>query len=180
MYNMNGVTKPRTTPFPEQVLGAKWIPLTRGLFALVDDEDYDRVRHLTWSAQKSVRTFYAVRGYRINGKFKMDLLHRVIMNAPDAMQVDHIDANGLNCRRANMRVCTVKENHRNMRKPLSAKTSPFKGVHWATQRAKWVARIHWDDKGYTLGYFDDEIAAAQRYNREARLRFGEFALLNPV
>lgn len=171
---------PRTAPMPPPVDGAKWVPLTKGLFALVDAVDYESVSKYTWTALTTSRSNYAVRGYRIGGKSQMDLLHRVIMNAPSGMQVDHIDSNGLNCRRGNMRVCTVKQNHQNTRKPLSAKTSRFKGVYWLTQRAKWVARLHWDGKGHTLGYFNDETKAAARYNEEAVRRFGEFSLLNAL
>lgn len=171
--------KPRLTPPPPPVEGAKWISLTRDVFALVDDADYELVKRYTWSALKTTRSYYAVRCYSIGGgKKRTELLHRVIMDAPAGMQVDHIDSDGLNCRRANMRVCTVKENHRNTRKPLSAKTSRFKGVYWMKQRNKWVAGIYYDNKRRTLGYFDEECAAARRYNEEATRVFGEFARLN--
>src|ERR1043165_2122866 len=85
------------------------IPLTQGYVALVDDCDYEWLSQWKWCAHvaKGGRTAYAFRAKGI-------AMHRVIMNAPEGMDVDHRDHNGLNNTRANLRICTHAENQRNM------------------------------------------------------------------
>jgi hypothetical protein len=149
------------------------IPLTRGLFAIVDAEDYPRLSRYTWFAEGTCKNFYAVR--KENGKsIKM---HREIMNAPDHLVVDHIDHNGLNNRRENLRVCTFAENCRNLRSSRH-KTSKYKGVHWRKRCKKWAAQITCENKSYHLGYFTDELAAAKAYDKAAKKYHGDFASLN--
>jgi len=100
------------------------IPLTRGLFAIVDADDYLWLSKYTWFAEGTDKNFYAVR--KAGGKsIKM---HRQIMNAPDHLVVDHIDHNGLNNRKENLRICTFAENCRNLRASRH-KSSKYKGVH---------------------------------------------------
>ena len=149
------------------------IPLTRGLFAVVDAEDYERLSKYTWFAEGTDRNFYAVR--KENGKsIKM---HRQIMNAPDHLVVDHIDHNGLNNRKKNLRICTFAENCRNLRASRH-KSSKYKGVHWHKGNRKWAAQVTCDHKTHHLGYFVEEIDAAMAYDRAAVELFGEFASLN--
>jgi len=143
------------------------IPLTRGKFAVVDAEDYLRL------SEGTDRNFYAVR--KAGGKsIKM---HRQIMNAPDHLVVDHIDHNGLNNRKENLRICTFAENCRNLRASRH-KSSKYKGVHWHKRNHKWAAQITCDHKTHHLGYFGDEIDAAMAYDRAARKYHGEFAQPN--
>ncbi len=150
----------------------RYIPLTKGLFAVVDAADYDWLSQYKWTAQMSGGKVYAVR----NHKGKAILMHREIMQPPDDMVVDHIDGSGLhNCRR-NMRVCTRQQNLCNTR-PRGGR-SQYKGVRWETRRNKWVAEITCKGKRYHLGYFHDEIEAAKAYDRKARELFGPFARLN--
>jgi hypothetical protein len=146
------------------------IPLTRGLFAIVDATDYERLSRHTWFAEGTAQNCYAVR--KENGRsIKM---HRQITRAPDHLVVDHIDHNGLNNRRANLRLCTFAENCRNLR-ITRHKTSKYKGVHWHKGQKKWAAQITANGKRHHLGYFAKEIDAAQAYDRAAPKYHGQFA-----
>jgi hypothetical protein len=164
--------------YPSRVCNAqnhapRLIPLTRGQFAIVDAEDYPRLSKYIWFAEGRPGSFYAVR--KENGKsIKM---HREILNAPDHLVVDHIDHNGLNNRKSNLRLCTFAENCRNLRNSRH-KTSKYKGVCWNKKLKKWAAAISCNNKTYHLGYFQDEIEAAKAYDKAARIYHGEFAALN--
>lgn len=149
------------------------IPLTRGLFAIVDAEDYERLSRDTWFAEGTTKNCYAVR----KRKGKSIKMHREITNAPKHLVVDHKDHDGLNNRKANLRVCTFAENCRNLR-ATRHKSSKYKGVHWHKGSRKWAAQITANNKRYHLGYFTEEIAAAQAYDRAAPKYHGEFAHLN--
>jgi hypothetical protein len=106
-------------------------------------------------------------------------LHRLIMDAPKGMQVDHINGNGLDCRRSNMRLTTHKQNHQNVR-GNARNTSGFKGVRWKKDHHTWEARIKTDGRTRHLGYFPTPEDAAEAYNRAAVQLFGEYANLNQV
>ncbi len=103
-------------------------------------------------------------------------MHRVIMNPPDDMVVDHIDSNGLNNRRTNLRVCTLLQNSYN-RKTIKA-SSQYKGVRWNKRKKRWVSSISPNGKFILIGYFKDELTAAKAYDEKAKEFFGEFAYLN--
>ncbi|MBW1855173.1 MAG: HNH endonuclease [Deltaproteobacteria bacterium] len=148
------------------------IPLTRGKFALVDAGDYYRLSKFHWMANKGSNTFYASR----TGNRKKLMMHRVIMNPPGHLFVDHIDHNGLNNCRSNLRLCTPAQNRCNL---ISKKgNSKYKGVHWKSSRKKWAAAIQLNRKIYHIGHFTDEIAAARAYDERAKQLHGEFACLN--
>ena len=101
-------------------------------------------------------------------------MHQFIMRPPKGKVVDHIDGNGLNNRRANLRLCTPRQNRRNTRP--RRKTSAFLGV--SRRGSKYLARIKHDGRQLYLGLFDDEIEAARARDRKACELFGEFAWLN--
>jgi hypothetical protein len=155
----------------------KTIPLSQGLFALVDDADYPRVTAHKWSASKSRSNLYAVRTIKTpDGRRRSQLLHRFIMGVTDpTIDVDHKDHDGLNCQRHNLRRCVRGENDGNRRKTRGA--SRFKGVSWASGRELWRACIR-IEKTVHLGYFSDEIEAALAYDTAARIRFGVMANCN--
>ena len=152
----------------------RYIPLTRGKFAIVDAADYESLSQHKWLANgDEKRGFYAAR--RVGNK--LVLMHRVIMNPPEGTVVDHINRNSLNNRRRNLRICTQKENSRNGR-PSRRSTSRFKGVYFHKQTRKWIATIGYNGKTIHLGSFDDEVEAARAYDRKAYELFAEFAYLN--
>jgi hypothetical protein len=154
----------------------KTIQLTRGKVALVDDCDYERLSMLEWCALKHPSTFYAVKSGRTATGRKMTYMHREILKPPHNMQCDHIDGNGLDNRRCNLRICTQAENLRNGR--ARAGSSRFKGVSWHKSGQKWLAQIKDDGKTIYLGLFPDETEAARAYDAAARELFGEFARPN--
>lgn len=170
--------KLRTSPLPPSIPGAKWIPLTKGLFALVDDADYELVNAYNWNVTAKSRSGNLYVERRAGGRLLS--LHRWLMNAPKGTQVDHINGNGLDCRRANMRVCSVKENHWNVRKQNRATSSRFKGVTWDKNRNLWMAKIKHNGKHKYLGRFSEQELAARAYNRAAEELFGAFALPNTL
>ncbi len=159
--------------FKQGSTAVRRIPLTQGKFATVDAKDYYRLAQFQWFAEFGGRTFYAVR--KQNGKsIKM---HRYIMSAPSHLVVDHIDHNGLNNCRANLRLCSFAQNMRNVVSNVGA-TSTYKGVHWNKRMKRWAASIQFEKKQYHLGYFTDETEAAKAYDKKASQLHRQFACLN--
>lgn len=103
-------------------------------------------------------------------------LHRTILNPSKEKVIDHIDHNGLNNRRSNLRICTQTQNVANQRKGKGS--SNFKGVYWNKREQKWRAGIGYKGKDFHLGYFKDELEAAKAYDKAAKDLWGEFAKLN--
>lgn len=162
---------------PTPVDGARWIPLTRGLWAMVDEADYPLASEHVWGITKT--TPYPSKEVKTNGKRSKLFLHRLLMSPPPGKFVDHIDGNKLDCRRSNMRICTKSDNCRNRRVSWwYGKTSRFKGVCWNRRDGKWMAYIYVNWKMIRLGSFENEIDAAQHYDEAAREYFGEFAYPN--
>lgn len=156
----------------------KHIPLTKGKFAIVDDGDYEAIKRFKWRITGNGRKVYAVRSKRIGFlRRKNEYLHRVIMNAQDGEQIDHIDGNGLNCTRTNMRKATHSENLRNRGAPKD-NTSGYKGVSFRLGR--WRAQIVVNDKQIYLGTFDTPEQAAKAYNEAAVKHHGKFAHINDL
>ncbi len=153
------------------------IPLTQGRFAKVDPEDYLWLSQFRWCCKNSPRSIYAVRNVTVGGKSTRVYMHRLIMKTPEHLVCDHVNHDGLDNRQGNLRNCTIQQNNANSRAAEGA-TSQFKGVAWDRRRRKWVAYIKKDGKQRNLGYFDDEIEAAQTHNTAARKLHGEYAALN--
>jgi hypothetical protein len=143
---------------------------------IIDDEDYDIVSQYSWYAGKGTNTFYACRniGYAIR---TIQRMHTFITGYS---KCDHINGNGLDNRKSNLREVTSKQNNMNRSKTSNSTTSVYKGVHWVTRRSKWQAKIFVDGKDKFLGYFHDEKEAAIAYNKAATKFFGEFCKLNEV
>ena len=154
------------------------ISLTQGFFALLDDEDFDRTSAFKWSATRAGKTVYGVRKVRtVSGRTTSQLMHRFIMDVTNPkINVDHVDHNGLNCQKHNLRLCVRGENTVNAHKTRGA--SKYKGVGWDAERRLWRACIRVHGKSIHLGRFADEVEAALIYDAAARSAFGEFALCN--
>jgi hypothetical protein len=155
------------------------IPLTKGLFAIVDPDDYDRLVNFNWHARKSTYTHYAVRSIKIGkNKIKVECMHHIIIDIPPGLFCDHINHNGLDNRKANLRPATLAQNIRHRRKFKSPSRSKYKGLTWRKKENAWHVRITVHYKRIFLGSFKDELEAAHAYDRAAKQFYGDFATLN--
>lgn len=155
----------------------KKIPLTQGQYAIVDDEDYDKVVRYKWRAVWGGYCFYAVHTLWNKGKRYEIRMHRFILNGPDTSLVDHRNYNGLDNRKSNLRLCSHSQSQYHRRGSKNG-TSQFKGVYFRTQNQSWQAQIKYNGKSIWIGQYEDEVAAAKSYDEKARQLFGEFAHLN--
>jgi hypothetical protein len=143
--------------------------LTKGKVTIVDEADFK------WLSQR--RWYYHIKGYAVSTSPKPSyLMHRLILNAPKDLQVDHINGDKLDNRRCNLRLCTAVQNRMNVFS-YRGTSSEFKGVSWNKRLAKWESHISLNGKRH-LGFFTNEQDAAQAYNEAASRQFGEFARLN--
>ena len=151
-----------------------FIPLTKGNEAVIDASDLPLVKDFNWCTNVGAsRSIYAARADCSSGKQRIVYLHRVLMGDPDGMVVDHIDGNGLNNRRSNLRLATRAENNRNQR--LSrANSTGIKGVSWNEQAGRWRAMIGLGGKLKFLGNFDSQEAARAAYKTASEKNHGEF------
>lgn len=175
-------TDPATEP--PAVLGARWLPLTRGKWALVDEGDFAGVVGFAWQfappgyAQRSRRAEEAASPPKIR-------LHRHLLGltrlADRTTFIDHINGDGFDNRRSNLRLATTAQNAQNLRTPRDNK-SGYKGVYFDKHRGRWKASIKPPAplRRKTLGYFDSAEDAARAYNKAAQEHFGEFAMLNTI
>lgn len=152
------------------------VPLGRGLYALVDEEDYERVMQHVWNAgRKTGRTHYASTHTKMQaGNI---LMHRFILNPPADMAVDHINGDGLDNRKCNLRICMNTDNLKNSRPMRNKKYSKYKGVGYHLRDSLWKATLVKDGRAFAR-YFKSEIEAAMAYDMMAREKFGEYAYLN--
>ena len=158
------------------------IPITKGLAAIVDDDDYEKLRQYNWSYHGRG---YAARGFHKDGKLVIVKMHQAVMGkTPEGYVIDHINGNKLDNRKTNLRLVTIQQNTFNSsaRQMVAGKPcrSRYKGVHWRDERGKWVSRITKDGKHYYLGLFDTEVQAAAAYNNAAKSLFGDYAKLNDL
>jgi len=155
------------------------IPLTQGKFAIVDKCDYAWLNKHKWYYTQG----YALRhSKRINGRQKTIYMHRAILERQgfkDFVHTDHVNGDGLDNRRNNLRPATVSQNQHNQKKSEN-NTSGFKGVSRHKRDQKWQATIQINGKRRHLGYFDDLKKAAKAYNKAAKKYHKEFAYLNKV
>ncbi len=155
---------------------SKEIKITDGMKALVDDEDFDRLVKYNWNAHYGGRRCYAIRfSHMVDGKGVYVLMHREILS-PDG-DVDHINGNGLDNRRSNLRAATRSQNSMNQR-PRPDGRSKYKGVCWHKQHKKWRAYISMNYKQKHVGLYTTQLEAALAYDRAALELFGEFARPN--
>jgi hypothetical protein len=159
----------------------KTIPLTKGYFTKVDDEDYEELAKIRWhvTIQKGSERPRACRSVRKNGKkMKNIYMSRVILNPPIGKYVDHVNGDTLDNRKSNLRLATPTENSRNYPRPKTNK-SGYKGVSFDKRENKWKACISTNkEKNKHLGYFNTPQEAGVAYN-EASLKYhGEYGRIN--
>ena len=156
----------------------KEIQLTRGMVAMVDDEDFEYLNEFKWCAAKMDSSIYAIRPTIKNGKKSTISMHRCIISEIDNVFIDHINGNGLNNQRSNLRRCNDQQNQRN-RRPNKGTSSDFKGVRVIKSKTKkYTSRIKVSGITIHIGNFYSEIEAAKAYDIKAKELFGEFAWLN--
>lgn len=149
------------------------VPLTQGQFGIIDIEDIAFAKSHNWVAVKHA-TYYMTTTEKTHKKY----YHRLIMNCPPGKQIDHINHDGLDNRKINLRITDASQNSRNTRKTFRLTTSKFKGVYWDKSRKLWAATIRINYKHKTIGRFKNEIEAAKAYDKKAKELFGEYSCLN--
>lgn len=145
---------------------AKEIKLTQGKVAIVDDKDYEYLSQFKWHWKSNN---YAAR----ESSRKTIFMHREIMKPQDGMLIDHIDGNGLNNQRNNLRICNKSQNGMNRQNNTGRQ---FKGVYPVGK--KFVARIQVDGENKYIGTYETQDEAARAYDRAAIDLFGRFAKTN--
>jgi hypothetical protein len=149
----------------------KKIPLNKGMFAIVDAEDFDFISSYNWSY---------INGYAVsNIGYKTSYMHRILNKTPDCFQTDHINGNKLDNRKSNLRQANFSQNNCNKSK-TSNNSSGYKGVSWHKKSEKWRADIKINKKQTSLGLFNCKETAAVAYNKKALELHGSFARLNDI
>lgn len=153
-------------------MGFAEVPLKQGAVTLIDEADLPLISGARWHAYHNGNglTTYAK-------SYSMGLMHRAILQPPSHLEVDHINGNGLDNRRSNLRLATKAQNQAN-RRPSRTNTSGFKGVSPHAQVRKWKAEIRVAGVRHYLGLFNSPEEAAQAYDCAAFQHFGEYARLN--
>lgn len=149
------------------------ISLTRGKCAIVDDADFDELSKHKWYARYGRSGFYARRAiYDTNLKQEIISMHRLIANAPKGMVVDHINHDTLDNRRANLRVCTSRQNSLNKAGPNKNSTTGIRGVF--ESEYGYISKIGVNGKSVYLGLFKCPIEAGKAYAEANKKYFGTF------
>lgn len=165
----------------ELELKYKEIPLSQGKVTIVDIKDFQYLNQFKWHGFQDPKNgiFYVARNIWKNNKRTTISIHREIMKSPKNMDVDHINGDGLDNRRCNLRICFHYQNMINRGKNIN-NTSGYKGVFWHKKIKKWQSRIVKKYKPIHLGYFNSKEEAALAYNKGAIKYFRGFAQLNEM
>ena len=147
------------------------IKLNRDKVALIDNQDWILVSQYKWFWNKARRNVY-----RNKKDKKSSFIHRLIMNPPNDMDVDHANGNPLDNRRSNLRICTRSQNNCNKAKQCN-NTSGYKGVYWDKKNNKWRAKVSVNKRDYCMGRYKNIIDAVKAYNNGAKILHGKFARL---
>lgn len=162
-------------------LNMETIVLTKGYSALVDAEDASWLNQWKWRIHemRGGEKRYACRSVRLGDKWATLFMHQVVAGTPAGFYTDHIDGDGLNNQRSNLRIVTRGQNIQNSMKK-SVSSSKYKGVHFSRCSSPWMARIQKDGHPVYLGMYKTEVLAAEAYNKAALSMFGEYASLNQI
>jgi len=159
----------------------KEIQLTQDKVAIVDDENFEWLSHWKWTFSERKNNGYAIRRkHRRYAKAIYIYMHRLIMNAEQGEEVDHINRDGLDNRKENLRFCSHGQNGMNQGLQTRIKSSKFKGVTHPKGRKSWCAQLNYKGKHIYLGSYKLETEAALAYNKKAKEVFGKFAKLNQL
>lgn len=148
----------------------KKIALPRGRFALVDDQDFERLSQYKWYY---VGKYAARKGCKALGEKNTIYMHREVLQTPDGLETDHVNGDGLDNRRENLRACTASENQRNRSVRVDS-WSGFKGVQWSPKKNRWSVRITHNRRRLFVGDYDNLLDAARAYDTAAKDLFGDF------
>lgn len=159
-----------------------YIPVNKGLRAKIDAEDYDRVMKHTWRViKKDSGRLKVVTNVMTKGGNRQVSLGQFLMNPPKGKMVyPRRFMDGLDYRKSNLIVCTMKERQRILPKSRNHGSSRFKGVSYVQSLKRWRASIKVDGKSISIGVFESELEAADAYNKAAREHFGDMAYQNPL
>lgn len=155
-------------------LGIARVHMAHGHEAIVDIQDVDVIATHHWYSSKGRKTRYAYSDVGKRPNRKHVAMHRLIVDAPSGLVVDHINGNGLDNRRDNLRICTVRQNL--MNEP--PRKGAYKGVSRCATTNRWVAQIKSNRSVIFIGRFDTPEEAARAYDERAFEMHGEFAFLN--
>ena len=151
----------------------KNIPLTRGQFAIVDDDMFEYISQWKWHALKQPHTYYAARNVTKNKKKETIWMHRIINKTSSDKKTDHINGNGLDNRKKNLRSATHQENMINCARWVEG-SSKYRGVSWHCGNKKWYAQITVNYKNLYVGSFDTEKQAKLAYDaKRSEIRAGQ-------
>jgi hypothetical protein len=146
----------------------RYIKITQGYTAVVDDEDYDMLIQSKWQ--------YASGYAKRSNAYGIRYMHRLLMDCPKDKQVDHINGDGLDNRKKNLRICSAEQNQKHMPAYLGRNKTGFKGVSQVGKR--YNAHIRINGKHKYLGTYSTKEEAARAYDAVAIEAFGEFAWPN--
>ncbi len=149
----------------------KKVKLTRGKFATVDNDVYEKVNKYNWYY---IEGGYAARDDFSSGKRKMVYMHRFIMDPPEGMVIDHINGKKHDNRKENLRICTHRQNSWNAKKRTDNK-SGYRGVSWDKSKQKWGVRLKVGNLYKFGGYFTNKIEASKRYGELVEKYRDEFS-----
>lgn len=148
----------------------------------IDDEDYDLIKPYNWHIKYDRKSTYAISHIKSSGKYIKLSMHRLIMgiHGNKKLFIDHVDRNGLNNKKSNLRIATIKQNSQNVGL-TKRNTTGYKGVYFYSKGrnyGKYTACIVVGGVKIFGGYFNTAKEAAKKYDELACLHHGEFAFLN--
>ena len=155
------------------------VMLNKGFVAIIDSEDLELVSCYNWNVTKQRHKHYA---HTVTEGRRILVMHRFLLRPDRGVLVDHINGDGLDNRRANLRLANYSQNAANRGKPQCGRsTSRYKGVFFessGTRKNRWRALIRVNGQRIHLGAYSEELEAAVAYDTAAKKHFGEFAKLN--